>query len=286
MCPSAEEAAPAPTSIPEDRLRLLFALLFSSPEAVTLDRIRQVLYPAPAEGSTEETPAEHFSPRQHLEALELWLAARDLPLCLHQVGRSWRLLTSEDLADDLASARKTATKEKLGPASLEVLALVAYRQPVLKADIDAIRGVKSGSHLRHLLDLRLVKILGRAELPGRPFLYGTTKEFLDRFGLRDLEDLPEAGRLAAPAEQGVGIEPAAPAAAEATAKPKEAKAGGAEQTEEGSDKAKMADSEAVAESAEGAPAAKQESPAGAEASAVESAGLEPESPATESSTGK
>jgi segregation and condensation protein B len=217
MSPSAEEAAPA-SSIPDDRLRLLFALLFASPEAVTLERIRQVLYPqpragesdtvaAPAEPSAEEPTVEHFSPRQHLEALESWMAARQLPLCLHQVGRSWRLLTSEDLAEELSSVRRAATKDKLGPAGLEVLALVAYRQPVLKADVDAIRGVKSGSHLRHLLDLRLVKILGRAELPGRPFLYGTTKEFLDRFGLRDLEDLPEAGRLAAPAEQGIAIEP-------------------------------------------------------------------------------
>ncbi len=190
---------------------MLFALLFSSPEAVTLDRIRQVLYPTAGneagEDQQEVKAEEHFSPRQHLEALEVWMAERQLPLVLHQVGRSWRLLTAEDLADDLVSVRKAATKDKLGPASLEVLALVAYRQPVLKADIDAIRGVKSGSHLRHLLDLRLVKILGRADLPGRPFLYGTTKEFLDRFGLRDIQDLPEAGRLASPAEQGVGIQP-------------------------------------------------------------------------------
>ena len=261
MCPSAEEAATAPPSIPEDRLRLLFALLFSSPEAVTLERIRQVLYPPAPEGAEQEEAAreEHFSPRQHLEALELWLAARDLPLCLHQVGRSWRLLTSDDLADELVSARRSATKEKLGPAGLEVLALVAYRQPVLKADIDAIRGVKSGSHLRHLLDLRLVKILGRAELPGRPFLYGTTKEFLDRFGLRDLEDLPEAGRLATPAEQGVGIAPevAPEVATEAPAQaaPEESVEAGAAQVQ-------------------------------ADTSAAETTNVEPEAPTAESSTGK
>lgn len=198
--------------ISNDKLRLLFALLFSSPEAVNLERIRQVLYPTPenAEADSDEkecTPEavleelEHFSPRQHLAALENWIAERNLPLVLHQVGRSWRLLTSEEMADSLQAVRKTAQKETLGPAGLEVLALVAYRQPVLKADIDAIRGVKSGTHLRHLLDLRLVRILGRADLPGRPFLYGTSQGFLDRFGLRDLEDLPEAGRLANPAEQ-------------------------------------------------------------------------------------
>ena len=211
MCPSAEETPGDPLAIPEDRLRLLFALLFASPDAVSLDRIRQVLYPPVAEG---EESAEQASPRQHLQALEAWMEARQLPLVLHQVGRSWRLLTSEDMAEELVPVRQSAQKEKLGPASLEVLALVAYRQPVLKADVDAIRGVKSGSHLRHLLDLRLVKILGRAELPGRPFLYGTTREFLDRFGLRDLSDLPESSRLAAPAEQGVAL--AAPASEEPT----------------------------------------------------------------------
>lgn len=203
--------------ISDDKLRLLFALLFSSPEAVNLDRIRQVLYPTPnkaeAEGADKEcTPEavleelEHFSPRAHLAALENWMEERNLPLVLHQAGRSWRLLTSEDMADSLQAVRKTAQKESLGSAGLEVLALVAYRQPVLKADIDAIRGVKSGTHLRHLLDLRLVRILGRADLPGRPFLYGTSKDFLDRFGLRDLDDLPEAGRLANPAEQ-IAVEP-------------------------------------------------------------------------------
>ncbi len=190
--------------VSEDKLRLLFALLFSSPEAVTQDRVRQVLYP---EGTDE---AEQASPREHLEALEGWMAARDLPLVLHAVGRAWRLLTCEELADELISVRKQAQKERIGPATLEVLALVAYRQPVLKADVDAIRGVQSGPHLRHLLDMRMVRILGRAELPGRPFLYGTTKEFLDSFGLRDLSELPEAGRLAVPAEPGVVVTPEEP----------------------------------------------------------------------------
>ncbi|MGB0951997.1 MAG: SMC-Scp complex subunit ScpB [Planctomycetota bacterium] len=248
MSSSAEATEAAAPRISDEKLRLLFALLFASPEAVNLERIRQVLYPAqaaaeaaakeaaaaakaaaeqdgeevveePAAAAPVEVEVEHFSPRQHLEALEAWMAERNLPLTLHQVGRSYRLLTSEDMADALQAVRKSSQKESLGPAALEVLALVAYRQPVLKADIDAIRGVKSGSHLRHLLDLRLVRILGRAELPGRPFLYGTSREFLDRFGLRDLSDLPEAGRLANPAEQGVAVTPAdAPAAAPEEAK--------------------------------------------------------------------
>lgn len=186
------------SAIPEEKLCLLFALLFSSPEAVTLDRIREVLYPAAPEG--KPNPEESASPRDHLKALEGWIQGKGIPLQLQQIGRSWRLLTSEDYAEALAPVRRKVHAERMGPAAMEVLALVAYRQPVLKADIDSIRGVKSGPHLRHLLDLRFVRILGRADLPGRPFLYSTTKEFLDRFGLRDLKDLPESGRLATPAE--------------------------------------------------------------------------------------
>lgn len=272
-------------AIEEDRLRLLFALLFSSPEAVTLDRIRQVLYPAVAEDSAEQPAEEHFSPRDHLEALEIWMAERQLPLSLHQVGRSWRLLTSEDLAEELVSVRKAAIKEKLGPASLEVLALVAYRQPVLKADIDAIRGVKSGSHLRHLLDLRLVKILGRAELPGRPFLYGTTKEFLDRFGLRDLADLPEAGRLASPAEQGVAMEADAQPVAEGAGEP--SPDGAAETSAEvvAEDSAESP-AEGTAESSADAPENPSETTPEAVSAPQAPAASEPEPPAAESPTGK
>ena len=201
----------APT-ISQAKLRLLFALLFSSPEPVTLDRVREVL----RGGENSEDEDERFGPKDYLEALEAWMLERELPLELHKVGKAWRLLTSEDVADDLETVRKQVHNERLGPAALEVLSLVAYRQPVLKADVDAIRGVQSGPHLRHLLDLRLIRILGRANLPGRPFLYGTTREFLDKFGLRDLQELPEAGRLATPAET-VAMEPGSDAEASASA---------------------------------------------------------------------
>lgn len=182
------------TAVDPQRLRVLFALLFSSPEPVTLDRVREVLHPP------ETGDDERHSPKEYLAALEAWIDELELPLSLHRVGKAWRLLTSEDVSADLATVRKKVAKDRVGPAALEVLSLVAYRQPVLKADIDAIRGVQSGPHLRHLLDLRMVRILGRAEVPGRPFLYGTTREFLDRFGLRDLSDLPQSERLAIPAE--------------------------------------------------------------------------------------
>ncbi|MBC8329800.1 MAG: SMC-Scp complex subunit ScpB [Planctomycetes bacterium] len=193
--------------------------MFASPEPVTLDRVREVLFPQVAVEDDPEAPAaaaERHSPRQYLDALEDWMSQRGLPLTLRQVGKAYRLLTTEDVAEALISVRKKVHQDRLGPAALEVLSLVAYRQPVLKADIDAIRGVKSGPHLRHLLDLRLARILGRADLPGRPFLYGTTREFLDRFGLRGLDELPEAGRLAVPVEA-PPAEPAEPAESVAAA---------------------------------------------------------------------
>jgi segregation and condensation protein B len=196
--PQTPRPEPADAGPSLERLRLLFALLFSSPEPVSYERIREVLYPAAAAG---DPGPERFSPAEHLEALERWIGERNLPLIVRPIGKAWRLLTSEEVAGPLESVRRKTEQERLGHAGLEVLALVAYRQPVLKADIDAIRGVKSGPHLRHLLDLRLVRIVGRAAVPGRPFLYGTTREFLDRFGLESLSDLPEAGRLTAPAEQ-------------------------------------------------------------------------------------
>ena len=82
------------------------------------------------------------------------------------------------------------------PRGAETPAIVAYRQPVTKAEIEAIRGVQAGPILRSLVDRGLAKVTGRADVPGHPLQYGTTKEFLDRFGLMGLEDLPRDAELA------------------------------------------------------------------------------------------
>jgi segregation and condensation protein B len=79
---------------------------------------------------------------------------------------------------------------RLSPAALETLSIIAYKQPIIRADIEAIRGVAVGEVLNRLREMGLVRIVGRAEVVGRPLLYGTTKKFLDVFGLADLEDLP------------------------------------------------------------------------------------------------
>jgi segregation and condensation protein B len=87
---------------------------------------------------------------------------------------------------------------KLSKAALETLAIIAYKQPILRADIEAIRGVACGETIRSLMEKHLVKISGRAEEPGRPILYGTTRRFLELFGLNSLKDLPQSEGLPLP----------------------------------------------------------------------------------------
>ncbi len=87
---------------------------------------------------------------------------------------------------------------KLSPAAMETLAIIAYKQPVMRADIEAIRGVAAGDIIRSLCYKGLVKIVGRAEVLGRPMLYGTTKKFLELFGLNSLKDLPKIEELKKP----------------------------------------------------------------------------------------
>jgi segregation and condensation protein B len=107
----------------------------------------------------------------------------------------WQILTLPRFAAALAALHKTRAQTRLTPAALETLAIVAYKQPILRADLEAIRGVACGEVLRSLMDRRLVKIVGRAEVLGRPMLYGTTKVFLEIFGLASLKDLPKAEEL-------------------------------------------------------------------------------------------
>jgi segregation and condensation protein B len=108
---------------------------------------------------------------------------------LHEVAGGWQLRTSPDTAD-FARRFLRVKPQRLTRAALETLAIVAYRQPVTRPEIEEIRGVDSGAVLKALLERRLVKILGKKEEPGRPILYGTTREFLEFFALKDLASLP------------------------------------------------------------------------------------------------
>jgi len=111
------------------------------------------------------------------------------------VSGGYQVMTLPEHGEMLSRLRGDRQLSRLTPAALETLAIIAYRQPVLRADLEAIRGVACGEVLRGLLERRLVRIVGRAEELGRPMLYGTTKEFLQVFGLGNLKDLPRSEDL-------------------------------------------------------------------------------------------
>ena len=162
----------------------LAALLFACPEVLTLPRLVKLL----------RNPAA-VRVKAALEALSERLASSGLPIVVRAISGGWRLMTDPVQGDVVARLRKEPKPEKISGAGLETLAIVAYRQPVTKAEIEAIRGVQSGQMLRSLVDRGLIKVAGRAETPGSPLQYATSKEFLDRFGLASLKDLPRDGEL-------------------------------------------------------------------------------------------
>lgn len=112
-----------------------------------------------------------------------------------RIAGGYQMLTRPQFAKWLRQLDHVPRPSRLSRPAMETLAVVAYRQPIIKADIEAIRGVSSGEMLRQLLEKGLIRIHGRSEELGRPYLYATTREFAVEFGLRNLDDLPEAGQL-------------------------------------------------------------------------------------------
>ena len=112
-----------------------------------------------------------------------------------RIASGWQVMTMPESAPILVRLHAQRQQSRLSPAAMETLSIIAYRQPVMRAEIEAIRGVACGEVLRGLLDRRFVRIAGRAEELGRPMLYGTTREFLRVFGLSGIDDLPEVEGL-------------------------------------------------------------------------------------------
>jgi segregation and condensation protein B len=159
----------------------LEALLFSSPEPLSLAALKRVF--------GEDVPGETI--HAGLELLKARSMEPGRGVMLVEVALGWQYLTREEYFPFVEKIAKTAKEERITAAGIETLSIVAYKQPLTRAEVDAIRGAASGNHIRLLMDRGLVKVSGRAELPGAPFLYGTTKQFLKHFGLRSLEDLPD-----------------------------------------------------------------------------------------------
>ena len=124
---------------------------------------------------------------------------------LAELGAGWQFLTRRDYAEAIERAQFALRPRRLSPAALETLAIVAYRQPVGRIEVDEIRGVDSGAVIDKLVERGLVEIVTRGEGLGRPLLYGTTPQFLDILGLKDLDELPRLEELS------VALRPPAPA---------------------------------------------------------------------------
>lgn len=160
------------------------AVLFATDTPLTAAKIAQVTK-APTQRAVKEVIA----------ALNIKYEQMACAFRIEGVAGGYQMLTQPQFSDVLGKLFRVRSETKLSAAALETLSIVAYRQPILRADIESIRGVASGEMLRSLMDRQLVKIVGRAEVLGRPMLYGTTRRFLEIFGLASLEDLPRVEEL-------------------------------------------------------------------------------------------
>lgn len=163
---------------------LVEALLFATDVPLTLERIRAAL-----------PEAEPAAIREAFEGLRARYDKEPRGFLLRQIAGGWQLASHPRYAEHVARLFRGRPRLRLSRPALETLAIVAYRQPVTRAEVEAIRGVNADAVLRTLLERRLVTVTGRKEVPGRPLVFGTTREFLAYFGLNDLRDLPEEREL-------------------------------------------------------------------------------------------
>ena len=158
---------------------ILEAILFVSPEPVPVARLMSIV------GTVSKAEVV-----QALEILRHDLEQLGRGIQLVQVAGGYRLVTKQEYGPWLKRMEKAKAVQKLSRSALESLAIIAYKQPLVRAEIEEIRGVETSGVLRTLCERKLVRIVGRKDVPGRPIMYGTTKFFLEHFGLQDLSQLP------------------------------------------------------------------------------------------------
>jgi segregation and condensation protein B len=168
-------------------LAMVEAVLLAADEPVTARRLAQTA------GVADGNEARRLVQRLHA------LYERDgTAFQVEELAGGFQLLTRPEYHPWLARLRRTGSEVRLSPAARETLAIVAYRQPITRADVEAVRGVQSSEVLRQLMEKGLVRIAGREDTLGRPVLYATTRKFLQLFGLKGLRDLPQAHELSEP----------------------------------------------------------------------------------------
>ena len=164
---------------PAHAKRIIEALLFVSSQPFTFKRLTEVL--------PDVSPVQI---RETVRQLNSEYTASGRAFHVQEVAGGYQLVTDKALAAWVKKALHTAKPDSVSTAALETLAIIAYRQPITKAEVEAVRGVDIAASLETLTERRFVRISGRKDSPGRPFLYGTTPEFLRHFGLKSLEALP------------------------------------------------------------------------------------------------
>jgi segregation and condensation protein B len=183
--PGTEMEVPEPGELDfKEITTIIEALLFAASNPLTTKKLSNL---AGAGGAR--------TARKAVEALREEYDRNQKPYTVSEIDGGFRLLTRPEFDTWVGKLRKKEQSDTLSQAALETLAIVAYRQPIMRADIEDIRGVQSGYILRSLIEKSLVRVAGRSEELGRPLLYATTGKFLDAFGLASLDELPELDDL-------------------------------------------------------------------------------------------
>ncbi|MHC4567626.1 MAG: SMC-Scp complex subunit ScpB, partial [Planctomycetota bacterium] len=172
LTPQDQDVEPTVESVVE-------AVLFASDEPLSAARLANIV----------ETDTKQV--REQIQSLNEKYRANNNAFRIEQIAGGFQMLTLSPYNHWLKKLLRVRSDSKLSAAAMETLAIIAYKQPVMRADIEVIRGVAAGEVIRSLAYKGLVKIVGRAEVLGRPMLYGTTKKFLEVFGLNTLKDLPK-----------------------------------------------------------------------------------------------
>ncbi|MCE5195491.1 MAG: SMC-Scp complex subunit ScpB [Nitrospiraceae bacterium] len=157
---------------------LLEAILFLSGEPIILSSLKDTI----------EIPEQDL--KRFMDELMAEYKERNRGILIVEIANGYQMITNPEHSESLKKFKATKAATKLSLAALETLAIIAYKQPMIKAEVEQLRSVNSDGVIKTLLDRKLIKIMGRKEAPGKPLLYGTTKEFLQYFGLKDLSELP------------------------------------------------------------------------------------------------
>jgi segregation and condensation protein B len=179
--------------------KIVEALLFSAQKPLSIREMATAIKGA-EDDPAGETPNEYARVKEAevaaaLEQLKVEYIQQKRAFQLVEKAEGWQLATDSVFAKWVRQLFPTPKPARLSAPALETLAIIGYRQPITRADVEAVRGVNIDGVLQTLMERGLVKIAGRAEIPGRPLLYETTQFFLDHFGLRNLDELPNAEEL-------------------------------------------------------------------------------------------